>query len=340
MYFEPAGRVRLVLPRSALTAIFDECDRYEQDETGGRVIGTYSDRDGQLIIQVKGTIGPGSRAHRSPTSFFQDGEEQEEIFRQIEQRHPDIEHLGNWHTHHVNGLSTLSGGDVTTYRRIVNHNQHNTSFFYALLVVAKNRKGKLHERYLVKHYLLRRKDDRVYEINPGCVEVTDTPLVSAETPQTKNSVVVPAGVPKSMAKPERIFDRDIVEEFYRDIRPYSSPRLGVYWRGRVELIDTSHVEVIVLESTTASQTTYSVTLRDPPMSLKGTAEALTQREFRSARAALITAERVCNRVLYEQHRLAKAEDKAAAVLPQSPETEKEIPDDETETRTAARNEST
>ena len=42
-----------------------------------------------------------------------------------------IEHLGNWHTHHVNGYPNLSGGDVATYRRIVNHELHNLDFFYA-----------------------------------------------------------------------------------------------------------------------------------------------------------------------------------------------------------------
>ena len=320
MHFEPAENVRLVLPRSVLVAVFDECDRHAKDETGGRVIGTYTDSGGQLTIQVNGVIGPGSRASRTPTSFYQDGEEQERIFRQLEQSNPEIEHLGNWHTHHVNGLATLSVGDVTTYQRIVNHVQHNTSFFYALLVVAKLRKGEPHGRYTVKHYLLRREDHRVYEIPPSQIDLTDSPLVSAETPQVIPSVGAQASVPEVLAKPERVFDRDVVSEFYRAVRPYSSPRLGIYWRGQIELVDASNVEVVVLEGTTVSQTTYSVTLRDPPMSLETTAAALAQREFLSARAALITAERICNRALYEQLRLVKPEKKAHEDISKNQET--------------------
>ena len=100
---------------------------------------------------------------RSPTSFFQDGEYQETIFRKIEAEHTEIEHLGNWHTHHVNGLNTLSSGDIETYKRIVNHEKHNTDFFYALLVVSKNQTFYNRERYLMKHFLFKRGESLVYE---------------------------------------------------------------------------------------------------------------------------------------------------------------------------------
>ena len=38
--FEAAKDIRIRVPRAALCAIFDECDRYNHDETGGRVLGT------------------------------------------------------------------------------------------------------------------------------------------------------------------------------------------------------------------------------------------------------------------------------------------------------------
>jgi hypothetical protein len=79
-------------------------------------------------IQVWGVLGAGPKAKRSPISFFQDGDYQEKAFRAIERDHPDVEHLGSWHTHHVNGLNTLSSGDLKTYHGTVNHEQHNTGF--------------------------------------------------------------------------------------------------------------------------------------------------------------------------------------------------------------------
>ena len=60
------------------------------------------------MIQAKGVIEPGPNARRTRTSFFQDGDHQTEVFRRIEAEDPSIEHLGNWHTHHVNGYPTLS----------------------------------------------------------------------------------------------------------------------------------------------------------------------------------------------------------------------------------------
>lgn len=108
MKFHVIQDVRLSMPRAALMAIFDECDRYDHDETGGRVIGTFQEEGGKLALFVTGVIESGPRAQRTAVSFFQDGEHQEGVFREIELNHPEIEHLGNWHTHHVNGLSTLT----------------------------------------------------------------------------------------------------------------------------------------------------------------------------------------------------------------------------------------
>jgi hypothetical protein len=44
-----------------------------------------------------------------------------------------------------------------------------------------------------------------------------------------------------------------------------------------------------------------VTLREPPAILKDLAEEIANVEFPSARAALITTERSCNRALYRHH---------------------------------------
>jgi len=298
MKCEITSDVRVIMPEKALTVIFDECDQFERDETGGRVVGTFKEHGGKLSVQVTGIIESGPQADRSPVSFFQDGKHQERIFRQIEDRHRETEHLGNWHTHHVNGLQTLSGGDVDTYSRTVNHRKHNTSFFYALLVTTKNRTKDPIRRYSLRHYVFRRGDERYYEVSPDLIQIVNEPLVwPTAMPDMKKEHRQEA--PHLGAQPERVYDRDILGEFYQEFRPYSSEKLGFYWRGALELLDDSKVQVVVLEDSATSKPTYSATLREPADVLKGVAEELGKREFPSARAALITAERICNRVLYE-----------------------------------------
>ena len=146
-------------------------------------------------------------------SFFQDGAYQERVFRQIESSHPEIEHLGNWHTHHVNGLQTLSGGDIETYHRTVNHRNHNTPFFYALLVTAKHRTSDPLRRYSIKHYIFRRGDERIYEIPQRHVEIVDAPLDLACEQRTfaTSKARRPSRHMKLGANPNRAYDSDILE---------------------------------------------------------------------------------------------------------------------------------
>src|SRR5438309_1389187 len=102
MKYHKTKDARIIMPKAALAAIFDECDRFDHDETGGRIIGSVRQAGDDVVLVVQGVIDAGPRAKRSAVSFFQDGEYQEKIFRQVESSHPEIEHLGNWHTHHVN----------------------------------------------------------------------------------------------------------------------------------------------------------------------------------------------------------------------------------------------
>jgi|GEM_PF-871479 len=307
MRFHLTKDARVLMPRSALAAIFDECDGFDRDETGGRLIGTFVEDKGKLTVHVAGIIESGPQARRSNVTFFQDGEHQEHIFREVERDHPEIEHLGNWHSHHVNGFPTLSGGDIETYQRIVNHRNHNTPFFYALLVTAKHRSRDPLQRYSVKHYLFRRGDDRAFEIAPRMVELIDAPLVwpllgagPAEATNSERRDGAPAtAATGAAARPERAYDSDILREFYGAIRAFSSPQVGVNWRGPVELSDGSNVEVSVVEDASQRTLSYSIVLRQPPAPLRIVAEELEKRRFPSARAALILTERACNRALFQ-----------------------------------------
>lgn len=170
--------IQIEISKIVLDKIFDECDKWNQNETGGRLIGLYEKQEEReledetyeeiLTIKCGAMIGPGPNAQRSSTHFIQDGDWQEQQFRKMESKLPDIEHLGNWHTHHVNGLESLSKGDVDTYHRTVNHEKHNIDFFYALLVTKRLQTS---DRYQVKHYVFFRNNTGYYEIRPGNISV-------------------------------------------------------------------------------------------------------------------------------------------------------------------------
>src|SRR5208282_2983931 len=218
MFRSKQPQFSVTIARGALESIFDECDQYDSHETGGRLIGTYQKKGAHYNVQLSGVLGPGPQAQRSATSFLQDGEYQERIFRSIEEKHPDIEHLGNWHTHHVNGLATLSQGDHATYRRIVNHDKHNTDFFYALLVVRKNH-GR-DPRYDVKHYFFRRNDEKVYETSPAQVRIVDAPIlwpISNGRPPSPSGSSHHSG-DQTQPNVERAKDQEFFSDFYPNLK--------------------------------------------------------------------------------------------------------------------------
>jgi hypothetical protein len=290
--FTRANNIKVELPRAAIEAIFDECDRYNVDETGGRILGTYNAEGNALSLAVNGVIEPGPNAQRTQTYFKQDGDYQEKVFRQVEDHMPSIEHLGNWHTHHVNGLRHLSGGDIDTYRRTVAHANQNTQFFYALLVTEKMPGKTGLDRYVFKNYLLRRGDEKVYEIPASAVTLVDAPLV---WPTTKETMLARRRTPPHnivVTNADLVHDQDAISQFFPKVKALQSKDLGIYWRGGITLADGSDQEVVVLRDTEAA--VCSVTLRNPQAHLEPVTKALEKNTFSSARAALIATERACN----------------------------------------------
>lgn len=303
MIFTRANDIRLELPRAAIETIFDECDRYNVDETGGRILGTYKNSGRQLGISVSGVIEPGPAAQRSQTYFKQDGEYQEKVFRKVEDLVPEIEHLGNWHTHHVNGMRHLSGGDIETYRRTVEHANHNTDFFYALLVIEKKPGQTALQRYVFKNYVLRRGDDNIYEVPASNVTLVDSPLVwpAPETHTRTQHAARTSGAylraSKTETRPELIQDQEVISQFFPKVKMLQSKELGIYWRGKIALADGSETEVVVLRDAEAPFE-CSVTLREPAETLEPVVKTLGKAAFPSGRAALIAVERACNAQLF------------------------------------------
>ena len=295
---------KVTIAKGALESIFDECDLYDSHETGGRLIGTYQKTEEHYDVHLMGVIGPGPQAKRSSVSFFQDGEYQEEVFRKIEEAHPHVEHLGNWHTHHCNGLATLSRGDHETYQRIVNHEKHNLNFFYGLLVVKKNHGGSL--RYHVKHFFFQRNDPRVDEVPQNHVQIVDEPVWWANIFERPGAG--PQNTPHQTAQitapnAQRVKDQEFFTDFYPNVGAHLSKNVGtLYWKGPVRLIDGSHVDVVAIEhSDGAAQ--YSITLSNPDHKYAEILAAYKERAFDSARHAVVQLRDNLNSLLFEKRKV-------------------------------------
>jgi len=293
--------VAISICRDVLESIYDECDKCERDETGGRILGFYEQQGVNLNIDVRGLIGPGPNAQRSPTSFYQDGKYQENIFRQIESENSRVEHLGNWHTHHVNGLDTLSSGDLATYRRIVSHKKHNTDFFYALLVVAKTQKRHKGDRYVVKHFLFKRGDSSVYEIPHSQITIiSDAPLFIDREVSNKEEKIISSSQNESKVNEIRSRDREIIPDMYPNLKPFfSKSTKSLYWKGKLTLVDESSVELLMLESVDTIPPSYSVTLTGLDTDRFRSKHIYLKRTFNVGWKAIYSFERDLNHEIFE-----------------------------------------
>jgi hypothetical protein len=101
-----------------------------------------------------------------------DGAFQEDLFRRAESRDQDIEHIGTWHSHHCNGLATLSGGDVRGYFATVNKRAYRPNFFVASLVKTIPRNSNSVD--WIDHFLFVRGEDKYYDLTND-VQVLDIP---------------------------------------------------------------------------------------------------------------------------------------------------------------------
>ena len=301
MFRSKHPKVAISIPRKALEAIFDECDRHDVDETGGRIIGSYHKKGRDYAIDVLGVIGPGPNAKRSPTSFFQDGDYQERVFREVEKDHPNLEHLGNWHTHHVNGLQTLSSGDRATYHRTVNHDQHNTDFFYALLVTRKT--PNRNRRYEVRHYVLFRGEDEIHEIPESQIDVTEPSEPRSAGSEAVFASSTSACDPEttSYSHLERVKDQEFFSEFYPGLQPAFSKSVGaLYWKGPFTLVDGSQAEILAMENSGNGSPSYSITITKPKGPVVAVVDSYKERTFRSARHAVHQLVHDVNRELYRR----------------------------------------
>ena len=290
--------IRVEIPGKVLESVFEECDHYDRNETGGRVVGHFKVDCGTLVVRAAGVIEPGPNARRTSSSFFQDGVYQTEVFRRLESRDASVEHLGNWHTHHVNGYPTLSGGDVATYRRIVNHQYHNLDFFYALLVTRRNEGRHGLDRYSARHYVLFRGESAVHEVGSDDVVVTDQPRIwprEGEAPTDDESKADGNTDGANGVVEVRAHDQMVLGVLCPLMEPRLSKRTGtLFWKGPLSLIDGSLREVRVAEVADECGLVYHPIVADAS---EGVA-ALCETPFASASLAVRALELQMNAEIY------------------------------------------
>ena len=206
-------------------------------------------------------LEPGPNAQRSPTYFFQDGDHQEKLFRAIEASHPDIEHLGNWHTHHVNGYPTLSGGDKAD---LLQDRQPREAQHRLLLRAARREQEPRRQPALRRQalHLPPRRRQRSTRFRAKDVRLVDTPVLCpraiAERARAARSAA--AACPTGDAEPAArqgsgVLRRILSRPQGACSRRTSAPPTG---RDRLPLVDGSRADVVAMEDPDDRARSYSI----------------------------------------------------------------------------------
>jgi hypothetical protein len=110
---ENDNNVKAIIHQSELEFITRWILEYPNLETGGDFFG-YWDENGIPIVEF--VIGPGRKARRTSTSFFQDIDYLKTWGKLVNGMDNRLTHIGAWHSHHQLNLATPSLGDINTMR--------------------------------------------------------------------------------------------------------------------------------------------------------------------------------------------------------------------------------
>lgn len=179
---EYAGDVEVLFDRRVFDYMLQELSKDLSVEEGGKYVGYLLNAGDPLLERIRSGarrvivivdfLPSGPNAVRTAVELRPDGPHQEAVFRQIEGLDPAIEHVGTWHSHHCNGLQTLSPGDVDGYFRTVNRPAYRPTFFVASLV--KNVPRRVEAQGWIDHYLFVRGDTQSYKITDQ-IRLVDLP---------------------------------------------------------------------------------------------------------------------------------------------------------------------
>ena len=86
---------------------------YPDTETGGDLFG-YWTHSGAPVVSY--AIGPGCGSRHYPTSFYQNADWLHDVGTRLYDQH-GLQHVGEWHSHHLLGVNHPSHGDIRTVVR-------------------------------------------------------------------------------------------------------------------------------------------------------------------------------------------------------------------------------
>jgi hypothetical protein len=150
------------------------------------------------------------------------------------------------------------------------------------------------KRYEIKHFLFRRHDDSVYEIRDAEVTIVEGPCTKASSESTHAADARPAAV-----IPERAKDQEFFAEFFPYFKPAVAKQI-LCWKGRINLVDDSNVEVLAMETVNDAQSSYSIGVIGDSADRWKTLKKYEDRSFRSARHAVLTLEGDLNREVFRR----------------------------------------
>jgi len=158
---------------------------YPHSEEGGVLVGhiDYEDWDPlsaferpMPCIHVLDFIPSGPRTIRNSVSLYSDLAFQEYEFERLSELDPRVLHLGSWHSHHSNGVSQLSQGDLRSYFNIVESPRHAHDYYVAILLYRMPWKTLKNVGDVFKHfkfYIIHRPSGRrCLELERSCIRVT------------------------------------------------------------------------------------------------------------------------------------------------------------------------
>jgi hypothetical protein len=171
---------QVVFDRSVFEYILSELRTHSETEEGGKYVGyVLSPSDLRVldlglnvsspVVVITDFLPSGPNAVRTEVEFHPDGEFQEALFRKLEQMDQAVEHVGTWHSHHCNGLETLSWGDVKGYLRTVNRREYRLNFFVASLV--RRIPSSNSDSDWIDHFLFVRGEDQYYHLDNSITTV-------------------------------------------------------------------------------------------------------------------------------------------------------------------------
>jgi hypothetical protein len=134
-------------------------EEYRDAETGGELYGLYLPSGAFVVLLA---TGPGPRARRTATSFFQDADVFRRTTRHLFETHA-LQCGGSWHSHHSLSLAEPSGGDSATVVRAME--RHDVSDFTLVIANLSNAEGRPDPRGLatLRGFGYRQEDGERYE---------------------------------------------------------------------------------------------------------------------------------------------------------------------------------